>query len=296
MIQRDEKREQLFVGRYQSLLAWALRLTNQDRESAEDLVQDAFIQFVLGRSRLEEIGNIDGYLRRMLRYMHYSRISRSAQHLHETALSVADYDSCRLGWTAIELPRRVLASEELYQICAYVCSRKESSRAGSVLILRFFHDYLPAEIAAVLKSKRHCVDQWQSVARQEAKLLRFENDRAPAERGSIKSMQSECDLMLELRQMIFNSRCGECLSEQELKDIYSGGNADTLSTTNLAHIVSCPACLDAINSLLDLPLLAQRYDFEPCDPQIKSLGRHSTFARLITAGEFQCFESRKSQP
>jgi len=136
--QPDQKREQLFTERYESLLAWAMRLTNQQRDAAEDLVQDAFVQFVLGRTRLEEIENIDGYLRRMLRYMHVSRLSRSAQHLHETALSVADYDSCRLGWTAIEPPRRMQAFEELHQICAYACARKESSRAGSVLILRFF--------------------------------------------------------------------------------------------------------------------------------------------------------------
>jgi len=139
-----------------------------------------------GRTRLEEIENIDGYLRRMLRYMHVSRLSRSAQHLHETALSVADYDSGRLGWTAIEPPRRMQASEELHQICTYACSRKKSSRTGSVLILRFFHEYFPTEIAAVLNSSRHCVDQWQRLARQEAKLvtneprrLRFVNVRTP---------------------------------------------------------------------------------------------------------------------
>jgi RNA polymerase sigma factor (sigma-70 family) len=196
--QPDEKREQLFTERYEGLLAWAMRLTNQQREAAEDLVQDAFVQFVLGRTRLEEIENIDGYLRRMLRYMHVSRLSRSAQHLHEAALSVADYDSCRLGWTAIEPSRRMQASEELHQICTYACSRKESSRAGSVLILRFFHDYFPTEIAAVINSSRHCVDQWQRLARREAKLfmtepsrLRFVNTKAPAERQQIKYFKSD---------------------------------------------------------------------------------------------------------
>ena len=165
--QPDEKREQLFTERYESLLVWAMRLTNQQRDAAEDLVQDAFVQFVLGRTRLEEIENIDGYLRRMLRYMHLSRLSRSAQLLHDAALSVADYDSCRLGWTAIEPPRRMQAFEELHQICTYACARKESSRAGSVLILRFFHDYFPTEIAGILNSTRHCVDQWQRLARRE---------------------------------------------------------------------------------------------------------------------------------
>src|SRR5215510_3876736 len=154
--------------------------------------------------------------------MHVSRVSRSAQHLQEAALSVADYDSCRLGWTAIEPPRRMQAFEELQQICTYACSRKESSRAGSVLILRFFHEYFPTEIAAVLNSSRHCVDEWQRLARREVKLLvnepgclRFVNAAKPADRQHVRYLRSNCDLMLELRQMIFNSRQGDCLSPAE---------------------------------------------------------------------------------
>src|SRR6201988_3078433 len=194
--QPDEEREQLFTERYGSLLAWAMGLTNQRRDAAEDLVQDAFVQFMLGRTRLEEIENIDGYLRRMLRYMHVSRLSRSAQHLHETALSVADYDSGRLGWTAIEPPRRMQASEELHQICTYACSRKETSRGGSVFILRFFHEYFPTEIAAVLNSSRHCVDEWQRLARREAKLfmneprrLKFVNAKTSSDRQQIRYLK-----------------------------------------------------------------------------------------------------------
>src|SRR6185369_8207957 len=223
--QPDEKRERLFTERYESLLAWAMRLTKNQRDAAEDLVQDAFVQFVLGRSRLEEIENIEGYLRRMLRYMHVSRLSRSAQHLHDAALSIADYDSGHVGWTVVEPPRRMQASEELVQICTYACSRKESSRAGSVLILRFFHDYFPTEIAAVLNSSRHCVDEWQRLARREAKLfmneprrLRFVDAKTTAERQQVKFIGSDCDLMLELRQMIFSSCQGNCVPRPELEE------------------------------------------------------------------------------
>ena len=272
--QPDEERERLFTERYEGLLAWAMRLTNQQREAAEDLVQDAFVQFVLGRTRLEEIENIDGYLRRMLRYMHVARLSRSAQHLHDSALSIADYDSGRLGWTTIEPPRRMQAFEELHQICIYACSRKESSRAGSVLILRFFHDYFPTEIASILNSSRHCIDEWQRLARREAKLfmnepgrLRFVNARMQADRQQVKYLNSDCDLMLELRQMIFNSRRGGCLPPEELAEVYSGTQTEALGTARLAHIVSCPVCLDAVNSLLGLPLLAQRYHTEPSEPK-----------------------------
>lgn len=272
--QPDEKRERLFTERYEGLLAWAMGLTNQQREAAEDLVQDAFVQFMLGRTRLEEIENIDGYLRRMLRYMHVSRLSRSAQHLHEAALSVADYDSGRLGWTAIEPPRRMQAFEELHQVCTYACSRKESSRAGSVFILRFFHEYFPTEIAAVLNSSRHCVDQWQGLARREAKLftseprrLRFVNTKTTSDKQHIRYLRSDCDVMLELRQMIFNSCQGECVSQSELAEIYSESQSDKLTTAGLAHIVSCPACLDAVNRLLGLPLLAARYSTESREPK-----------------------------
>ncbi|HET6979413.1 MAG TPA: sigma-70 family RNA polymerase sigma factor [Pyrinomonadaceae bacterium] len=271
--QPDEQRELMFTERYENLLVWAMVLTNQQREAAEDLVQDAFVQFMLGRTRLEEIENIDGYLRKMLRYMHVSRLSRSAQHLHEAALSVADYDSGRLGWTAIEPPRRMQASEELHQICTYACSRKESSRAGSVLILRFFHEYFPTEIAAVLNTSRHCIDQWQRLARQEAKLftneprrLRFVNAK-PSTVRQIKYLKSGCDLMLELRQMIFNSCQGECLSQSELAEIYTDNQPDLLTTPKVAHIVSCQECLDAVNGLLGLPSLAHRYRTVPDEPK-----------------------------
>ena len=269
--QPDEKREQLFTERYADLLAWALRLTNQQRDAAEDLVQDCFVQWVLARTRLEEIENIEGYLRRMLRNMHVSRMSRSAQHVHESTLSVADYDSFSLGWTAIDSPRRMQASEEIHQICTYACSRKESSKAGSVLILRFFHNYFPTEIARILNSSRNCVDQWQRVARREAKLfmdrqgrLRFVNGKSPQ---AVAYLRSDCDLILDLRRLIFNSCEGDCLSPQELKAVYSENHADALTTTRLAHIVSCASCLDAVNSLLGLPLLAQRYQAEPCEPK-----------------------------
>ena len=270
--QPDERREQLFTERYEDLLAWALRLTNQRWDAAEDLVQDAFVQWVLARTKLEEIENIEGYFRRMLRNMHASRINRAAQHVHESALSVADYDSFRLGWTAIEPSRRMQASEELHQICSYACSRKESSKAGSVLILRFFHNYFPTEIVGVLNSSRNCVDQWQRLARREAKLfmskqgrLRFVTGKAPAERHPVRYLRSDCDLILDLRQMIFKSCRGECLSPQEVEEVYSARHTDALTTTKLAHIVSCASCLDGVNSLLGLPLLAQRFQEEPCE-------------------------------
>lgn len=266
----EQRREQLFTERYESLLAWAMRLTNQYHEAA-DLVQDAFVQFMLGRTGLEQIENIDGYLRRMLKYMHASKKSRQAQRINDAALSVADYDSFTLGWTAIETPRRMQAVEELQQICSYACTRKESSRAGSVLILKYFHEYLPTEIAGVIGSSRHCVDQLHAFARREAKLFLNEPGRlrfvakGGGERPVVKSLASGGDLMNGLRELIFHSCHGVCPSPEDLREIYSMGNTEALTTTKLAHIVSCYSCLDSVNTLLGLPSLASRYQPDSID-------------------------------
>jgi RNA polymerase sigma factor (sigma-70 family) len=265
----EQKREELFTERYQRLLGWALQLTNKDKASAEDLVQDAFIQFVLGRTSLEAIENIDGYLRRMLRYMHLSRMSRNAQKVLERTIPITDYDSFHQSWGAIEPARRIQAKEELLQICAYACSRKDTSRAGAVLILRFFHDYYPTEIAQVLCGSRHCVDQWQRIARSELKLylnerggLRLMNTKLSPEPGQNKLSSWDGDLIGELRQIIFNSRKGECLPIDQLKEVYQSNNTETLTSAKLGHIVSCRLCLDAVNHLLGLPLLAERSQSE----------------------------------
>lgn len=260
----EQRREQLFTERYESLLAWAMRLTNQHHEAA-DLVQDAFVQFMLGRTGLEQIENIDGYLRRMLKYMHASRKSRQAQRLNDAALSVADYDSFTLGWTTVETPRRMQAIEELQQICSYACARKESSRAGSVLILKYFHEFLATEIAAIIKSSRHCVDQLHALARREVKLFLNEPERlrfvatANAGRPAVKRLVSGGDLMTGIRQTIFLSCQGVCPGGEELREIYSSGKTETLTTPKLAHIVSCPSCLEFVNTLLGFPSLASRY-------------------------------------
>jgi RNA polymerase sigma factor (sigma-70 family) len=278
---REQKREELFTERYERLLAWALQLTNQHRPTAEDLVQDAFIQFVLGRTSLEEIENIDGYLRRMLRYMHLSRMGRNAQKVLDRTISITDYDSFHQGWRAIEPARRMQAKEELCQICAYACSRKETSRAGSVLILRFIHDYYPSEVAQVFCTSRHCVDQWQRLARNELKLymtergaLRLMSTKLSPEPGQAKLSSWDGDLIGELRQMIFNSRKGECLPIEELQEFYQSSNTETLTTAKLGHIVSCRLCLDAVNRLLGLPLLAERSQSEQGKPETPPRGKN----------------------
>jgi 2-polyprenyl-6-methoxyphenol hydroxylase-like FAD-dependent oxidoreductase len=59
------------------------------------------------------------------------------------------------------------------------------------------------------------------------------------------------DFLAELRGAVFQSRTGDCLSENRLTELYSAGLP--IPCESVAYLVSCPACLDAVNRLLGLP-------------------------------------------
>src|SRR6476661_5052289 len=109
---RSETREEVFTKRYAQLLAWALRLTNQHRAAAEDLVQDAFIQFTRARTSLDEIENVDGYLHRMLRNMNLSRLSRFAEQIQEKTISITEQELLQLDSKNIELQEHLQTREQ----------------------------------------------------------------------------------------------------------------------------------------------------------------------------------------
>src|SRR5882672_853073 len=74
-IARDfDAHEEAFLARYARLRSWALHLTENDQERAEDLVHDAYIQFTFARPDLNSIGNLNGYLYTMLRNLHLSQV------------------------------------------------------------------------------------------------------------------------------------------------------------------------------------------------------------------------------
>ena len=53
-----ESHEELFLGRYRQLRAWALQLTENDRQQAEDLVHDTLLE----RQRPNLISGVPIYL------------------------------------------------------------------------------------------------------------------------------------------------------------------------------------------------------------------------------------------
>ncbi|MCA1557454.1 MAG: sigma-70 family RNA polymerase sigma factor, partial [Acidobacteria bacterium] len=215
--------EDIFIERYESLRAWALHLAENDQEKAEDLVQEAFIHFTLARPDLSVIINLEGYLYSVLRNLHLSQ-ERRASRSRLQQLSIFEYDTLELALRVIGPIDRLQVQDDLRRVCHYSCVRKETARAASILILRFFHGYYPSEIARIVKTNRRAVDERLRSARSEARLylddparLRFIGDAPAPEFNRTDGVQDTDDLLGELRQMIFNSRRGECLAREELE-------------------------------------------------------------------------------
>lgn len=268
--------EDLFAQHYGQMLEWSLHLTGGDRATAEDLLHDLFLVLSLRQPDLGAVSNLEGYLYTMLRNLHLSQLRRATR-AGLRQLSIVEFDSAELGLRAADAHARLQAWDELRRVCGFVCIRKERAKAASVLILRFFHGYYPSEIVRLLKVSRKAVDVQLLTARNEARLflenpgtlLLLERPQAPAAGATLPHETG--DVLCGLREMIFQSRRGECLSPERIKSLYRDNTA-SVSCESLAHIVSCPRCLDAVNTLLGLPSLSERYPMDTLIRDAKKKG------------------------
>ncbi|RPJ84333.1 MAG: RNA polymerase sigma factor, partial [Acidobacteria bacterium] len=266
----SDDHERAFLERYRRLYGRALRLTG-GREDAEDLVQDAFVQFVLSRTPLEDIRNLDAYLFTILQYLHASDGRRAARRPGDS-LEVIDHDSAEIALRAADASRRYLACEELGLICDCACARSGSSRAGSALLLRYFHGYYVREIALLFQSPPSNVDGLLHVARREAKAWVSERPRAgrrpPATRRACLD---------GLRAGIFARAHGTCFSPAWFEEVYLRPNGrKPLAASDLAEMVTCPRCLDSANTTIGLPRLLDRYPTDTLGPDRRSGGPTGT--------------------
>jgi DNA-directed RNA polymerase specialized sigma24 family protein len=251
--------EDIVIQRYDWLLNWAMKLTGHSREEAEDLVHDAFVEFTLSAPDLASIQNMEGYLYGMLRNIHMSRVRRTIR-VEKQTVNLLDYDSAEVWLRSVHIDSLINARELLGMICDYACERKETSKAGSILILRFFHGYYPGEIARIALCHRRAVDDWMLIARKEARF-HIEQCCSAGTLGRRRGPtgHSSGDFLDLLRARIFESRKGRCFSENEINDRYSGRGQQPLDRRLLAHISSCPVCLERINRSLGLPPLSDRF-------------------------------------
>jgi DNA-directed RNA polymerase specialized sigma24 family protein len=266
--------EDLFMDRYDRLLAWAMQLTDHDLQQAEDLVHDVFVKFALTRPDLQRIDNLDGYLYISLRNTYWSQVRRAGRGSMQQ-LSLLDYDSVELGLRFVDSRHLIQVQDELFLICRYACWRKETAKAGSVLILRYFLGYFPSEIAKILHIERQAVAELLRVARAEARLivqdphrLGFVAQCSTPEPRWIHTQLTTDDLLTALWNQIFGARSGECPPHKELRQRYQNAERRPVDREALAHLVSCRRCLDEINRTLGLLLLADRNptDFTGPDP------------------------------
>lgn len=268
---------EVFMGRYEGLFQHALRLTDHDREKAEDLLHDAFVQFNVSKPDLSEIADADAYLYVVLRHLHLSKL-RQAKRNPIGSLLVVEYDSAEIGLRAVDHAERLAIEEQLRRVCAYACMRKETAKAGSALILRFFHGYYLDEISSLLRTSYSAVRELLRYARSEARVYIEEPDRLSilgAKRTEVKLNlnQSPSELLSDLRAAVFTSRRGSCLSSKRLNDIYLPADAAGPECSELAHLVSCRRCLDRANDLLGLMLLAERYPIDTLSKDNRKSGR-----------------------
>ncbi|MFN2532198.1 MAG: RNA polymerase sigma factor [Pyrinomonadaceae bacterium] len=277
LTKKKSTHEKLFLDRYPELMSWAFQIAGYDRNRAEDLVHDAYIQWTLVRPDLQSIRNLDGYLYGMLRNMHCAELRRAFK-APGTSLTVVEYDSALLSLQQATDDLQIAHMQDrLRCVCDYACARKETSKAGSMLLLRFFHGYYPSEAARIAGIRRITVDSWLRFARNEAKVylddpaaLRFMKENTKGVSG-LSSAKPEWEFLEEITQRISRSCKGECISEKRLRTIYAQADAEgeALDCGALAHISSCRSCLTRAGKILDLPSKDDRYppDFLGRDPQ-----------------------------
>src|SRR6185369_14411193 len=246
--------EAAFIEHYSWLIRWALQLTHHDRERAEDLVQEVFSQFAIAHTDLSAVQNVQAFLYTTLRNIHVSQV-RLAARSHTQTHSIVDYGVAEAALDATDPYTLFQTQDELRRVCQYACLRKQSSRAGSVLILRYFHGYHLSEIAQVFRATCEAVRRHLTLARNEARLflkdpqaLKYIQHSPVAHSISKSSVCSTDRLLVELRAAIFDSREGECLSPESIRSLYVENLIHAADNSIFSHIVSCPVCLDEVNA------------------------------------------------
>ncbi|HWW77361.1 MAG TPA: hypothetical protein VNZ44_18305, partial [Pyrinomonadaceae bacterium] len=234
------------------------------------------VQFTATNTDLDSIENLDAYLFGLVRILHLSQLRRTRRRARLLD-SVLDYNAAVLGLRHADPHDQLAVRDELRRVCQYGCARKETSKAGSVLLLRFFLGYYPAEIARVTKSTRAAVEERLRVARAEAKaylgdrsslnLIGLSPAAEPTHARGLDPSEPPDAFLRDIRRHIALSKRGECLTEEAVRRLYGGD--ESVDCATLAHLASCDDCLDSANRLLGLPPLAERH---PVDTAGKDTG------------------------
>ncbi len=168
--------EQLFVAHYQKLLGWAEYLCNHNKMVAEDLVQNAYIQFVTKKPALDIIDNIFGYLCRLVSNLYKNQLVRtSAQkrggNFQSVSLTLIE------ELIAVDTKSKEDAQEMLIEIAHFAVGNRIHSKTSDVLILRFLLGYYPKEIAQIFMSSIFAINNLIMRGRQELREFLKKNNK-----------------------------------------------------------------------------------------------------------------------
>ena len=261
-VEQAADRERVFLDHYGWLLQRALGLSRGARQEAEDLVHDCYVRFVQASSEihLEDEDRLRGYLYRTLQHLVHSNF-KSGGHDAFRNLQVVDYDSVEFALASVDRSSLLYIRSDLARICEYCCLRRSTSRAGSVLIFRFFLNYYPSEIVQLLKISSASVYKLTETGRLEAKafLTRPESLHFLGGNGRSSTPLSRCQLpdspsamFAELSWRIFAQPEGFCFAPGRLEKIYASDSKEQLTIEDVAHLASCSACLEEAHQVLRL--------------------------------------------
>jgi DNA-directed RNA polymerase specialized sigma24 family protein len=272
IVGRDSVHESLFLARYQQLLAHATRLTHGNRDLAGDLIQDLFLYFTETKPNLDEIENLDAYLYTSLKHLHFAHL-RKGMRDPIGELAVVHYESAELSLRAAPQSNRFYVYDQLKRICEYALAQKNNSKSHALLLLRFFLGYYMEELVLVARSSKPTIRKYLQEAQSEVQEgLAQPTSKSVVTRaqwtGQLSIDSRSDEFLLTIRSFLLEDSGQEaCPSRQELIAYYSSISTSEVSTELLGHLCGCRKCLDRVNSILGLPLLADRHP--------ENIGEHS---------------------
>lgn len=251
--------ESVCAAKYHWVLRWALHFAQNDRAFAQDLVQETFVRILSIRNSLTDLENIEPLLYTHLRYAYLTECRRGRAHAFQS-LALAHFDTLSIGLRTSRDLDQIEIQNELRAILAFLSWRRRSAKFASIFLLRFFHGFVPEEIATICLITRRAVDLGLLRTREELRGTQANHPKSHVlRRGSSPDFTpsslalSSDDFANELVRTIFNSFYGTCPEDGEWERRYRAVNLRPLAGDILAHLVSCKACLDRVTRLCGTP-------------------------------------------
>jgi RNA polymerase sigma-70 factor (sigma-E family) len=144
----DAVASRLFRERYATLVQMA-RLLVDDVDSAEEVVQEAFVRLYGSWRRLRDRGRAEDYLRSTVWNLARDRLRRRRTVRHYEAVAARGPDAGRMGIAVPAGPAEAVVAEERRQQLVVALDRLPA-RQRDCMLLRYWGDLSEREIAATL--------------------------------------------------------------------------------------------------------------------------------------------------